>query len=400
MDSPDNFHTSTHAAGELAALLPHLLGYTPDNQLLVILTQGPTCLSALPVTLPPAHPDWATHLHGAVLAGARLRQADGFSLVGYGASHLVTPAMDKLTPLLAAHLHPRGMLRIHGNRYHLHGCLPGCTCPPDGTPIPAVPPEANAAHQRNRAQRTSDDTTPAHLQPAVGRDRHIGDYYALLASLSVLAEQSAHPDNLFDNAARRIADAVTAYRADDQLDHMSAARAALAVHLPLVCRQALARIGAAATTGDRRELHAHTALWLDVTRRAHRHLVTPPALLCAAAAHLLGDHDQAANAIHYALRNEHRRGNKLAHLVHDAIHERLPDTTFLSMITVPLAELNEQHTAHDPEPGVDLYIAVVTVCSSFSNTDQLTAARLVPTFTSSIREIPPATHRRTSRAPR
>jgi hypothetical protein len=104
-------------SAELLAAVPHLLGFTPEDSMVVIGTEPPR--DRVKVSLRydlPVPPDAAL---AADLAEHAVSVFGGQGIisvlaVGYGTAHLVTPVADALR---AAGLPLRDILRVEGGRY-------------------------------------------------------------------------------------------------------------------------------------------------------------------------------------------------------------------------------------------------------------------------------------------
>jgi uncharacterized protein DUF4192 len=128
--------------GEIAAAIPHLVGFRPEHSLVVVALKGPT--SRIVVTmrfdLPPAQFD--RRCAGEVASRAAHAGADAIVVACYpGRGTLGIPPRRRLVKAIrrAAREHGvsvREALCILGERYRSYLCTDQACCPPDGSDIP------------------------------------------------------------------------------------------------------------------------------------------------------------------------------------------------------------------------------------------------------------------------
>jgi hypothetical protein len=293
-----NSHTVTTARrrvraaspAALLAVIPQLLGFVPDNCLVVVGTTGARSEVRLTLRydLPAAgEADTATGLaaHAAgILAAQRLGTAVA---VGYGPDPAVRPLAAALTQAsAAAGVDLLDFLRVEDGRYWSITCANPACCPAEGTPFSAVA------------------------------------YVAALDGTAVLASRAALAESLAPASSpamrRATADAAQAGAA---LGQRARASEGLAVTGALIARSRAGGPGpgdaeAARVTVALRDLRvrddawarmdpahveAHQRLWADLTRRAQPGYVAAPASLLAFTAWQAGDGALAQVALDRAL---------------------------------------------------------------------------------------------------
>ncbi|MGI5293014.1 DUF4192 domain-containing protein [Nonomuraea polychroma] len=283
---------------DFIAVLPHIIGYHPTNELWLVLAHGDDMVATLPCTLPLVPLD--DQLSQQLLDVINRTGANQFVLVGYGPDNVVTPAFDALMRRLAPHLAMMAAYRVHDGRYYTFcGCPDACDTYTRGEPIPGESPAVARAVVEGWVAHPDRDAAHAYLTPVGGHERHAINYWALLTVLHMAAD-FLRPDNhdgttvrpsvavAVDDARARLAAAVRTYRdRSAHLDDKALNRLAFAVLVPPVFDEALALIGAAADT-DRRHhtdtVDAHERLWLDIMRRTHASIAALPCVLYANAA--------------------------------------------------------------------------------------------------------------------
>ncbi|MGI5293010.1 DUF4192 domain-containing protein [Nonomuraea polychroma] len=393
-DSP-RIHAST--PGDFVAVVPHILGYQPHHEIVIIFARRGLAVATLTTALPVEDPhEWNTVGISEARKAATQSGADGFFLIGYGPGDMVTPAVDLLTAPLAAFCDVWGLFRVFDGRYHLYG-PPESATPPDGIPIPVNAATVTAAVYEGLTAHASRDDMMAAVQPISGSERHASDYHALAACLTLVGDMRAHgySRNLtptMSRARQRVSAAAAPYRARGRLDDDDLAHVALAVHIPPVCGEAVARMGVAASRGAHDELITQATLWLDVMRRCHRQLAAPPAFLCAVAAYLQSHTRHATFAVNYAL--DVQPTFTYALWLKRQMDHMMPPPELAAKITTPVADLRDRYAVPRPEWIQPMLTAIENVCGAFPMNVQLDVLRLVPTFPSGTRELlPPPTVR-------
>jgi Domain of unknown function (DUF4192) len=316
-------------AGLLAAI-PHLLGFTPRDSLVVLGAQPPRGRVQIAFRYDlPDPPDAGTaagiagHAAG-VLASHHLTTAIA---AGYGPGRLVTPVADALRQVLpGTGVRLRDVLRVEDGRYWSYLCPNPSCCPPDGTPFdPAGHPAAAVLAQ-------------AGLSPAPSRE-------AVAATIAALTGPEAEAMASATRQAERIAARLTITRGPDGLDQpgIAAIRAAIGVYrdggvitapvrhawLALVLRRLRIRDDAWARM-DPTHRDAHRRLWTDLVRRAQPGYLAAPASLLAFTAWQGGDGALANIALDQALADT--PGYSMALLLREALTAGAPP----SMATPPM----------------------------------------------------------------
>lgn len=301
---------------DVLAVVPYLLGFAPEDSLVVLGLRGRRLVFQARSDLVPADSIDESARH---LAGVFARQrVDAALMVGYGPEAIVTPQTLALrTAMVDKGIQVLEAMRAEDGRYWSYVCeRPDC-CSPEGTPYD-VSTSAVAA-----------TATYAGLNPAPSRD--------------VLVARLAPPDGLARLAAREAAE-----RADARL------RALLAIggdgeDLALIGTTAVERLAirhrfgtpldndeiawvgtllAHAATRDRAlELAGadpvlHVELWTEVLHRVDARLAAAPATLLAFAAWQCGDGAVAAIALERALTTD--PAYMLAQMLTDAIDNGIP----------------------------------------------------------------------------
>jgi len=140
----------------ILAIVPHLLGFVPDNSLVVIAAGPPhgRIHATVRFDLPdPPDPDATAAL---AAHAVDLLNRPGFTsavIIGYGPGPLVTPLADAIRhALTGTTVRLRDILRAEGGRYWSYLCPEPFCCPPGGMPFdteahPAAAAMASPGHQ-------------------------------------------------------------------------------------------------------------------------------------------------------------------------------------------------------------------------------------------------------------
>ena len=311
------------------AVVPHLLGFHPDNSLVVLGISGPHARIKLAFRYDLPEPsdralsaEIAAHA-AAVLAREHLTTA---ILIGYGPGQAVTPAADVAVPALrSAGVTVHDVLRVHEGRYWSYTCADPRCCPPGGLPYdPADHPAATALQAAGLAARTSRAALAGTLAPAadqiepmtqaVERARH---------RAARLIEESLHatPDgdilqSLADAGRRSVRLAVAQYRRGSELAGLDEV-----AWLGLVLTDMRVRDDAWARM-DPKFNDAHQRMWTHLVRLLPAEFTPAPAALLAFTAWQSGDGALAAIAIQRALDADPEYS--MAKLIGEALHVGLP----------------------------------------------------------------------------
>ncbi len=316
------------SADGILAVVPHLLGFHPNDSLVMLGIGGPHARIRLAFRydLPdPPDDDLAADIaaHAAtVLARQHLTMAIA---VGYGSGEAVTPVVGVVAPALQeAGISVQDVLRVEAGRYWSYLCGDPDCCPPDGVPFDSAGHPASAvlaaAGLTVRADRRELAATIAPVAEAARPMREaVGRARQRAGTLVDLAAAAAGDDPflpLADAGRRSVKQAITRYRRggaltdDDEIAWLGVTLADLRVR-----DDAWARM-------DPQFHEVHQRLWIDLVRRLPADCVAPPAALLAFTAWQAGDGALASVAIERAL--EADPDYSMALLIADALHAGLP----------------------------------------------------------------------------
>jgi len=316
-DLPQNQPSRVVRAGSPAALLrlvPHLLGFMPEESLLVIGVTPPR--DRIHVTLrydlpdPPEADlvaDIAAHAVG-VLSAQRLTAA---VVIGYGPETLVTPVANELRDVARqAAIDVRDFLRVQDGRYWSYVCANQACCPPAGVPFDAAaidPAEAEALASVGDRILASRAALAARVAPLGGiaaesmrqatrrAEQHIAQ---LLAKVRKSARLGAARHMIAAEGLAAVGAMITRYREGGRFaTDYEIARITVALRDLRVRDDAWARM-------DPGHAEAHQRLWTDVARRAQPGYVAAPAALLAFVAWQSGDGALANVALDRALADD------------------------------------------------------------------------------------------------
>ncbi|WP_336213710.1 DUF4192 domain-containing protein [Nonomuraea sp. LPB2021202275-12-8] len=284
--------TLTSPADVLAAV-PYLVGFHPDDSLVVIgLDRGQVKVTARwglpfpPGTLAPLVP---------LLARESVTEV---VLVGYGPGERVTPAVDEARALAAqAGVEVGEVLRADGGRFWSYVCDSTACCPPEGTPYDPkasrIAAEATvrglvALPDRRSLERTIAPVTgPVRMAMRRATAEAVHD---LRARLSASADADAFAREFTAQGLARVRAALAAHAAGGRLDDGEAARLGLDLSVVRVRDEAWTLLE-----------ESHAGLWKDLTRRLEPSFVPAAASLLAMAAWRAGDSILATIALERAL---------------------------------------------------------------------------------------------------
>jgi hypothetical protein len=305
---------------DLLAAVPYLLGFHPENSVVVTALRRQQMIFAARADLPP--PDAAREVAGYLAAVVARQQCGRAMVIGYGDA----TAVDPVLPEVVAALDRVGMavletLRAYDGRFWSYGCRePGC-CPAEGTPYdPAVSPVAAAATYAGHLVLPDRAALAGRVAPLDGPARAAMRRAARAAAhrLVRLLDEAPSADVLGGRTVRQageraLAELATLGRAGRRpTDEHVAWLALLLTHVPvrdLACRR---------LTGEAYEL----TIWSDVVRRVDPELVPAPAALLAMAAWRAGQGALANVALERALGE--RPDYPLARLLREALDRGLP----------------------------------------------------------------------------
>ena len=283
-------------SAELLAAVPHLLGFTPEDSMVVIGTTPPHARVKLAMRydLPdPPDPDDAADIAAHAAAIFREQGIITIVAVGYGPARLVTPIADALHTTLG--LPPRNMLRVEGGRYWSCG-----ESPPEGTPFDVAAelvdvedtPLADRAELAARVAPLGGITRESMRQATRQAEQHTAQLLAKFADRGAARHMIA-AEGLAEVGAMiaRYQDG-GGFTTDDEI-----ARITMALRDLRVRDDAWARMDPAFMAED-------VKLWTDVVRRAQPGYVAAPASLLAFVAWQSGNGALANVALDRALADD------------------------------------------------------------------------------------------------
>lgn len=327
---PDKTRLRVDDSAGLLAVIPHLLGFTPDNSLVVVGVAPPAgrVHVAFRYDLPdPPDADLAADIAAHALGVLDRHHIPGAAVIGYGPGRLVTPVADAIRSAAAdARLVLREMLRVEDGRYWSYLCDDPACCPADGVPFdPAAHPAGQAMARAGLPALADRSAVAATIAPVTGplaTTMRKATRRAERTAVRLIA--SGGPRALDRPGLAAVQEAISIYRDGGSLspDARHAWLALVLQHLP-VRDDAWARM-------DPGHRDAHRRLWADVVRRAQPGYVAPPASLLAFTAWQAGDGALANIAIDRALADD--PGYSMALLLRGAITGGLPP----SMAVLPM----------------------------------------------------------------
>jgi hypothetical protein len=313
-----------HTPTDLLAAVPYLLGFHPEDSVVVVGLAGTRVVFSARADLPPpdSPPDDALAVAdqlGEVLAG---QHVDTALVIGYGQVAAVTRAVLPVRHALRGYgVRVGEMLRADGGRYWSYLCESVQCCPPEGTPYDVSGTEvAAAATYAGKVALPDRAALESSLAPVEGAERDAMEVVTERAAhaLAASAEQAADPGRDHRRAGvRALAIAVRRYADGGRLTDDEVARLALLLIRVDIRDLCWARI---TTAGE--QLDTHLELWRDVTRRARSDLVAAPATLLGYAGWRAGNGALASVAVQRAL--DTSPGYSLALLLQEALDRALP----------------------------------------------------------------------------
>ena len=291
-------------SAELLAAVPRLLGFTPEDSMVVIGTEPPRdrVKLAMRYDLPnPPDPDDAADIAAHAAAIFSEQGITSVLAVGYGPAHLVTPVADALHTTLGLPL--RDVLRVEGGRYWSYMCTDESCCPAEGTPFDVTATELTDTPLADRAALAATvaplgGIAAESMRQATRRaEQHIAQLLVKVRKSGRLAE-ARHVI-----AAEGLADVgamIDAYRqGSNVITDETTARIMVALRDLRVRDDAWARM-------EPEHKDAHLRLWTDVVRRAQPGYVAAPAALLAFVAWQSGDGALANVALDRAFADDPR----------------------------------------------------------------------------------------------
>ncbi|RSN04152.1 DUF4192 domain-containing protein [Nonomuraea sp. WAC 01424] len=308
---------------DLLAAVPYLVGFHPEDSLIVIGLHHGQAKVAARWNLP--------FPRGTLDPLTALFDREGITemvIVGYGRGEAVTPAVDEARLLAtASDIHVGEAIRAHEGRYWSYICdLPRC-CPPEGTPYdPTTSQIAAEATVRGMVALPDRRALERTIAPATGPVRMAMRRATATAVAEVRARLTAATDldtfahDYVTEALTGVRAALTTHGGRLRLDDTEAARLGLALSVIRVRDEAWTMMH-----------EAHLPLWKDLTRRLEPRFVPPAASLLAMAAWRTGDNILATIALERALTTDphYSMANLLTHALQsllspDIVRDRLP----------------------------------------------------------------------------
>ena len=350
--SPQRPRVRIASPAALLAVIPHLLGFTPERSLVVVgvapaagrvefafrydLPDPPDAVMAAEI---------AAHATG-LLSRRHLTRA---VVAGYGPGPLVTPLADALRAAApAAGLTLQEVLRVEDGRYWSYLCREPPSCrPPEGVPFdPVAHPAAQAMAAAGEPALSSRDALAATIAPLTG------------PAAAAMARETRHAERiaakLFTRAGPGALDgpglaavqaAVRLYRDGGTMDVNF-----MHAWLALVLRRLRIRDDAWARM-DPAHAAAHRRLWTDLVRRAQPGYVAAPASLLAVTAWQEGNGALANIALDYALADT--PGYSMALLIRDALDAGAPPSLATPPITPEQLAASYDRSPADPGPAAE-----------------------------------------------
>jgi hypothetical protein len=159
--------------GDLAAVVPSLLGFAPAQSLVVVLLAPPRQRVALTMRadVPKAEHVQAWPAVVATMRPAAARSgAQSAAVLVYSADPGdLDRAVEHVTPMLAdLELQVVDVLRVHEGRWYSGMCRDASCCPPDGVPVPAQAPAVAQLVVQGAVVRASRSDLRAEFAPPTG----------------------------------------------------------------------------------------------------------------------------------------------------------------------------------------------------------------------------------------
>jgi hypothetical protein len=353
-EQPAHQPVSIDSPAAMLAVIPHLLGFTPANSLIVVGGRGPR--RRIEATLRFDLPDPTSRAAAEAIAShtVSVLAGQGFTTVvaiGYGPGELVTPLTRTLRRAITrTGLEVRDMLRVQDGRYWSYLCKNPACCPPDGVPFDATthPAAGVMAAAIGRTVLASREDLAASIAPVGGpvaetmrqETKRAERVAARLLTDSTKAGSTVRP--VVERGLGAVQAAIGIYRDGGSITEASQfAWLALALASLQVRDDAWARM-------DPAHREAHLRLWADLTRHAQPRYVAAPASLLAFTAWQAGNGALANVALDRALTDT--PDYSMAHLLRDTIDAGAPP----SLARLPMtpeevaASYEEQSADGDP----------------------------------------------------
>jgi Domain of unknown function (DUF4192) len=174
MNSPQRPTLRLSSPAELIAVIPHLLGFTPQASLVVVGVgpQDGRVRVTFRYDLPdPPDPTEAAAIVEHAIGVLSRQQVTLAVVIGYGPGPLVTPLADAVrqaAPGAGVALHD--VLRVHEGRFWSYICRDPSCCPAEGVPVDASDPAARALAAAGLSVLPDRAALAATLAPVTGPD--------------------------------------------------------------------------------------------------------------------------------------------------------------------------------------------------------------------------------------
>jgi len=329
--------------GSLIAAVPHLLGFPPEESLVLVGLSGTHSRLGLTMRadLPADGPDFAPtveELEPLVEALLRDGSSQCLAIVISECSDAngVAPYVDLVAhvgeALLAAGLELADIVMVRSGCWRSYLCPDPYCCPAQGTPVPAANGELAAyAAYSGSVVRDSRSALVSMIAPdpvaLASTERALDHVCQEMAQASSAGRSEAYRDRIESVINARVsalADGIA-----KPLRHRDAARMSVAlIDRPLRDRVAAHCLQESASAAE--------SLWIDLLRRVPPPLDAAPATLLAMSAWARGDGAMANVALDRALDSD--PGYSLAQLVRTALDHALPPGTVREMLAYPSAQ--------------------------------------------------------------
>jgi Domain of unknown function (DUF4192) len=293
---------------DVLAVVPHLLGFHPENSFVVLGAAPPGEHVELGFRYDLPSPPGAEATGQIVEHALTVLSHRGVTTViaaGYGPGRLVTPVADAFAAALAGHgLRLRELLRVENGRYWSYLCHNVACCPAEGVPFDyrsqpaaAAMTAAGMAAYPDRAARASviaplTGEAARAMGPAI--ERAAARAAALVGQATAQGARNTLRQ-LTDEGRRAVREAIARYRGGGRITDTGALAWLMVVLATLPVRDdAWARM-----VPEHRE--AHLSLWGDIVRHATTPWLPAPASLLAFTAWQAGDGALANMALDRAL---------------------------------------------------------------------------------------------------
>lgn len=325
---------------DLLAAIPHMLGFHPENSLVVLGMTQPRARVRLAFRYDlPAVGDnaAATGIGEHVLAVLVREHAEMVVLVGYGEARDITATMDVVIPAIrAADIAVSEALRVEAGRYWSYVCREVTCCPPDG--VPYRPAGDAPVSQQLIARGLTVLPDRRALEATLARDP--ASVQPVADALPVADAEIFDADWNADLGRAVVADAVGRYRQGGRItDYAEFARLGLWLNDLRVRDDAWARM-------EPEFAEQHRALWTDLLRCMPPELTPAPASLLGFVAWQAGDGALAVIAIDRAL--EANPAYTMADLLSTALHAGLPPSAARTGLTPEQVAASYSRQSEEP----------------------------------------------------